>query len=88
MGVLAGSVVRGCAAGWIGNRDSSRFRRAELRGGEVVWVKTLHQDYGRKEESMGFRRANYRATLGVYNTGGLSPSDVVPFLSSLRNLCS
>ena len=56
--------------------------------GEEVWVKTLHQDYGRKEESIGFRRASYRATLGDYNTGGLSPSNVVPFLSSLRNLCS
>ena len=86
--ILAGSVARGCAAGWIGNRDSSRFRCAGLRGGVVVWVKTLHQDYGRKEESRGFRRADYCATSGVYNTGGLSPSDVVPFLSSLRNLCS
>ena len=86
--VLAGSVARGCAAGWIGNRGSSGFRRAGLRGGVGVWVNTLHQDYGRKEESMGFRRASYRATLGVYNTGGLSPSNVVPFLSSLRNLCS
>ena len=88
MEVLAGSVARGCAAGWIGNGGSSRFCRAGLRRGEVVWVKTLHQDYGRKEESVGFRRANYRATPGVYNTGGLSPSDVVSFLSSLRNLCS
>ena len=88
MGVLAGSVARGCAAGRIGNGDSSRFRCAGLCGGVGVWVKTLHQDDGRKEESMGFRRASYRATLGVYNTGGLSPSDVVPFLSSLRNLCS
>ena len=31
--ILAGSVARGCAAGWIGNGDSSRFRRAGLRGG-------------------------------------------------------
>jgi hypothetical protein len=36
IGVLAGSVARGCAAGWIGNGDSSRFRRAGLRGG-VDW---------------------------------------------------
>ena len=87
MEILAGSAARGCAAGLIGNGDSSRFRRAGQCGGVGVWVKTLRQDYGRKEESMGFHRASYRATLGVYNTGGLSPSDMVPFLSSLRNLC-
>ena len=51
-----------------------------LRGGDEVWVKTLPRDYGQKEESMGFRRANYRATLGVYNIGGLSPNNGVPFL--------
>lgn len=62
IGVLAGSVARGCAAGEIGNRDSGRFCCAGLRD-RLVWVKTLHQDHGRKEESMGFRRANYRATL-------------------------
>ena len=87
MEILAGSVARGCAAGWIGNSDSGRFRRAGLRGGGRVWMKTLHQDYGRKEGSMGFRRAEHRATPDVYNTGGLSPSDVVLSLSSLRNLC-
>ena len=40
-------------------------------------MKTLHQDQGRREGSMGFRRAGYRATSGVYNIGGFSPSGVV-----------
>ena len=46
----------------------------------VVWVKTLHRDYGRKEGSMGFRRANYRATSDVYNTGAYPPAVLCSFL--------
>ena len=37
-------------------------------------MKTLHQDYGRREGPMGFRRANCRATLDVYNMGAYPPA--------------
>ena len=43
-------------------------------------MKTLHQDCGRREGSMGFRRANCRATLDVYNMGAYPPAVLCFFL--------